>query len=46
MKFILGVFVGAALMLGSAYLHDTKRVHFGPPQPFVNWDIVVGMLGR
>jgi hypothetical protein len=23
MKFILGVFVGAALMLGSAYLHDT-----------------------
>jgi hypothetical protein len=46
LKFILGVFVGAALMLGSAYLHDTKRVHFGPPQPFVNWDIVVGMLGR
>ena len=46
MRFILGVFVGAALMLGSAYLHDTKRVHFGPPQPFVNWDTVVGMIGR
>jgi hypothetical protein len=45
-RFILGVFVGAALMLGSAYLHDTKRVRFGPPQPFVNWDTVVGMLGR
>jgi hypothetical protein len=45
-KFILGVFVGAALMLGSAYLHDTKRVRFGPPQPFVNWDAVIGMLGR
>jgi hypothetical protein len=25
MKFILGVFVGAALILGSAYLHDTRR---------------------
>ena len=25
MKFIVGVFVGAALMLGSAYLHDTGR---------------------
>jgi hypothetical protein len=46
MKFILGVIVGAALMLGSAYLHDTKRVQFGPQQPFVNWDTVVGMLGR
>jgi hypothetical protein len=46
MKFILGVFVGAALMLGSAYLHDTGRMRVGPPQPFVNWDTVVGMLGR
>ena len=46
MKFILGVFVGAALMLGSAYLHDTGVVRAGPAQPFVNWDIVVGMLGR
>ena len=46
MKFILGVFVGAALMLGSAYLHDTGRLRAGPAQPFVNWDTVVGMLGR
>jgi len=46
MKFILGIFVGAALMLGSAYLHDTGVVRAGPPQPFVNWDIVFGMLGR
>jgi len=46
MKFILGVFVGAALMLGSAYLHDTRLVRVGPAQPFVNWDTVVGMLGR
>jgi hypothetical protein len=46
MKFILGVFVGAALMLGSAYLHDTGVVRAGPAKPFVNWDTVVGMLGR
>ena len=46
MKFILGVFVGAALMLGSAYVHDTGMVRAGPKQPFVNWDTVVGLLGR
>jgi hypothetical protein len=46
MRFIFGVFVGAALMLGSAYLHDTGVVRAGPKQPFVNWDIVIGMLGR
>jgi hypothetical protein len=41
-----GVFVGAALMLGSAYLHDTGMVRAGPKQPFVNWDTVIGMWGR
>jgi hypothetical protein len=46
MKFILGVFFGAALMLGSAYVHDTGMVKAGPRQPFVNWDTVVGILGR
>ncbi len=46
MRFILGVFVGAALMLGSAYLHDTGRLKVGPRQPFVNWATVVGLLGR
>jgi hypothetical protein len=46
MKFILGGFVGAALMLGSAFLHDKGVIKAGPAQPFVNWDIVVGMLGR
>jgi hypothetical protein len=46
MKFILGLFVGAALMLGSAYLHDTGVVRAGPAKPFVNWDTVVGMIGR
>jgi len=44
MKFIYGVFCGAFLMLGSAYLHDTGRIKAGPPQPFVNWDTVFGML--
>ena len=46
MRFIFGVFVGAALMLGSAYLHDTGVVRAGPSQPFVNWGLVFGMLGR
>ena len=46
MRFILGVFVGAALMLGSAYLHDIGVVRAGPKQPFVNWDTVIGVLGR
>ena len=46
MRFILGVFVGAALMLGSAYLHDNGVVRAGPAKPFVNLDTVIGMLGR
>ena len=46
MKFILGVIVGAALMLGSAYVHDKGMVKAGPAQAFVNWDVVTGMLGR
>ena len=46
MKFILGVVVGAVLMVGSAYLHDTGWMKVGPARPFVNWDTVFGMLGR
>ena len=46
MKFILGVFVGAALMVGSAYMHDSGMVRAGPKQPFVNWDTVIGMWRR
>jgi hypothetical protein len=46
MRFILGMFVGAALMLGAAYLHDTGAVRIGPSQAFVNWDTVLGLIGR
>lgn len=46
MRFIVGVIFGAALMLVSAYLHDTGRVKFGPEKAFVNWDVVLGMIGR
>jgi hypothetical protein len=46
MRFVIGMFVGAGLMLGSAYLHDTGVMRVGPAQAFVNWDTVVGMLGR
>jgi hypothetical protein len=44
MKFILGMFCGAVVMLGSAYLHDAGMVRVGPTQPFVNWDALIGML--
>jgi hypothetical protein len=46
MRFILGMIVGAAVMLGSAYLHDTGRVKVGPAQAFVNWNTVFSMVGR
>jgi len=46
MRFIIGVIFGAALMLVSAYLHDTGRIQAGPKQAFVNWDVVFGMMGR
>ena len=46
MRFILGIFVGAALMLGSAYMHDTGQLKFGPTKPLVNWDAVIGLLPR
>ncbi len=46
MRFILGVIIGAALILGSAYLHDTGVVKVGPPQAFVNWHTVFSMLPR
>ena len=45
MRFIFGVFLGAVLMLGSAS-STTKASYRGPKQPFVNWDIVMGMLAR
>ncbi len=46
MRFILGMVVGAAVILGSAYLHDTGVVHAGPAAPFVNWDTVFALVGR
>jgi hypothetical protein len=46
MRFIIGMIVGAALMLGSAYVHDKGWVRVGPAKAFVNWDTVTGMLGR
>ena len=46
MRFILGMFVGAGLILGSAYLHDTGMLRVGPPTAFVNWDTVFSLAGR
>jgi hypothetical protein len=46
MRFIVGIIVGAALILGASYLHDTGKVHFGPQGAFVNWSTVFAMIGR
>jgi hypothetical protein len=46
MRFIFGMIVGAAVVLGSAYMHDTGRLKMGPPQTFVNWDVVFSLAGR
>ena len=46
MRFIFGMIVGAGVMLGSAYMHDTGRLNVGPPVAFVNWDLVFSMIGR
>ena len=52
MRFIQGVIVGALLMIGSAYLHDTGMLQpaggdkASPPPAFVNWDTVLGLIGH
>ena len=46
MRFILGMVVGAFLISGLAYLHDTGVVRAGPATPFVNWDVVFALAGR
>jgi hypothetical protein len=46
MRFLFGVAVGAALILGGAFAHDTGLIRFGPTQPFVNWTAVFGVIGR
>lgn len=49
MRFIQGIVVGALLLLGSAYLHDTGMIGTADgkaPPPFVNWDTLTAMLGK
>jgi hypothetical protein len=46
MRFLSGVAVGIILVVGFSYLHDTGRVKMGPPDPFVNWGTVMGILAR
>ena len=45
MRFILGMVAGAVLMVGSAYVHDTRMTQ-ARTQQFVNWDTVIGLIGR
>ena len=49
MRFIQGIIVGVVLLVGFAYLHDTGVIKFSEdkaPAPFVNWDTVLGSIGR
>jgi hypothetical protein len=47
MRFFFGMIVGAALMLGFAYVHDMSANDPMPPttdaatqRPYVNWEVV------
>ncbi len=48
MPFIQGMIVGAVLLLGVAYVHDTGMLQNGekPALPLVNWNTLIGMIGR
>jgi len=51
MRFILGAIVGAVLVVGAAYVHDTGMLRpitgqNAPPQPLVNWDQFIAMFAR
>jgi hypothetical protein len=49
MRFVQGIVVGALLILGAAYLHDTGMLgapEGKPPPPFVNWETLIGTFGR
>jgi hypothetical protein len=44
MRFLFGVVVGAVLIVGYAYVHDTMMMPPptpGGPQPYVNWEQVI-----
>jgi hypothetical protein len=50
MRFVMGVVVGALLVIGGAYVRDTMALHNAagpaPPPLLVNWDMVFGVFGR
>jgi hypothetical protein len=46
MRFVLGLVTGVVLVIGFSYLHDTRVVNVGPPDPFVNWGTVMSILSR
>jgi hypothetical protein len=49
-RFLFGVIVGAALVVGGAYYHDTKMMPAATagkpaPLPYVNWDQLIQAFG-
>jgi hypothetical protein len=46
MRFLLGVIVGAALLAGVAYVHDTVVAAPGSANKFVNWSLVKSKIPK
>jgi hypothetical protein len=49
MRFILGIVIGAVLVVGAAYVHDKNMpapTAGAAAQPIVNWETLIGLFGR
>lgn len=50
MRFVLGIVIGALLVVGAAYVHDTNMTRPAAgataPQPIVNWETLINLFGR
>jgi len=44
MRFILGIIVGAALIVGAAYVRD--KASDAAQKPLVNWDVAAAMVTK
>jgi len=46
MRFLFGVIIGAALLAGAAYVHDTVIAAPGAANKFVNWTLVKAKIPK
>jgi hypothetical protein len=45
MRFFIGIIIGCALTIGSAYVTDSMKSGPDAVRPMVNWDVVAKNLG-